>query len=127
MSRIANRQLTKLREPNRFADLAQVLAAILLLIIPAFYYASQRATNQRAELEIASLERRLADLAERRLLLQIQLASELDPRRLHDRARQIAGLSEATAEQIRYLARPGMRGLEPVQAAPLAGEPDGHP
>ena len=74
MSRIANRPLTKPSEPHRFAELAQVLAATLLLLLPAFLYASQRADHHQAQREIAGLKATLAALEEERQLLRIELA-----------------------------------------------------
>ena len=127
MSRIANRPLTKPSEPHRFADLGQVLAGTLLLMIPAFLFASQRADLHQAERRIAALEARLIELDERRKLLTLELDSELDPRRIDKRAREIAGLRDPAPEQIVYL--PRSTGVD--SRSPLLAEateiPDGHP
>lgn len=122
MSRIANRPLTKPREPNRLGDLAQVVAAIVLLIIPAFLYASQRAGLHQAQRRSAALEAELERLAERRQLLRIEIASELDPRRLHDKAGSFA-LGEPVAGQIHYLQRDDAALL----ITEVSEDIDGHP
>jgi hypothetical protein len=127
LSRIANRPLTKPSEPHRFADLAQVLAAILLLMIPAFLYASQRADLHHAERRIADLEQRLIELTERRKLLTLELDSELDPRRIDERAREVVGLQDPEPEQVVFLPRdPGDVSSPAPLLAHAAEEPHGH-
>ncbi|MFW6198720.1 MAG: hypothetical protein ACOC5E_02745 [Acidobacteriota bacterium] len=126
MSRIANRPLLKPRQPNRFADLGQVILAILLLIIPALLYASQRAELHRARRQIAALEQRLAELEEARQHLVLEYSTELDPRRMRDKARSRVGLVVPSAGQIVHLDR-GADAWRPPLLAGLPGGPDGHP
>jgi len=126
VSRIANRPLTKPSEPHRFADLVQVLTAILLLIIPAFLYASQRADLHRAQRRARDLEAELSRLEERRELLTLELEAQLDPRRLEERARTIALMQEPEDGQILYLSRPGEALRRPALVADVAGGTDGH-
>ena len=127
MSRIANRPLTKPSEPHRFADLAQVLAAIVLLMVPAFLYASQRADLHQAQRRIGELEQELLDLEERRKLLTLELDSELDPRRIDQRAREIAGLQDPEPDQIVYLSRLAADQPGPALVASVVEGLDGHP
>lgn len=127
MSRIANRPLTKPSQPNRFADLGQVVLAMLLLIIPALFYASQRADLHEARRRIASLEERLVELEEERQHLVLEYATELDPRRMEERAREITGLVEPEPEQIVYLDRIEETSPPPPLVAGAVGGPDGHP
>ena len=126
MSRIANRPLVKPRQPNRFADLGQVILAILLLIIPALFYASQRAELHRAQRRIADLEQRLVELEETRQHLVLEYSTELDPRRMQEKARRRAGLVEPAADQIVYLDRGGETWRPPMLAG-IPGGPEGHP
>lgn len=125
MSRIANRPLTKPRQPHRLSELAQVVAAITLLIIPAFLYASQRAKLHHAQRRIATLERQLIELEERRQLLRIELATENDPRRIEAKALALTGLREPEPEQVRFLAR--LSPTDPRRLVAVAGDTDGHP
>lgn len=126
MSRIANRPLTKPQDPYRFADLAQVLAGILLLMGPAFLYASQRAELHRAERSIGMLQQRLLDLQHERDLLNLELATQEDPWRLEARAREIAGLQAGTPTQMVHLPRIArLPSSQPLVADFPAG--DGHP
>lgn len=124
MPRIANRPLTKPREPHRLGDLLQVIAAIGLLILPALLYASQRARLHQVERQIGTLEQTLLDLQDRRRMLEIELASEGDPRRISDKAAELADLGEPVSEQVKYLQR--LDRERPV-AVPTAGATDGHP
>lgn len=126
MSRIANRPLVKPPRPNRFADLGQVILAILLLIIPALFYASQRAELHRAQRQIAALEQRLAELEESRQHLVLEYSTELDPRRMQEKAQSRAGLVEPSAGQIVYLDRDESSWRPPMLAGAHGG-PDGHP
>lgn len=124
MSRIANRQLTKPRDPHRLGDLAQVVAAIALLIVPALLYASQRASLHQTQRRIADLRAELIRLDEQRQLLRIEAASEEDPRRLRARAGSLSGLREPEADQVQYLQRhDDVRLL----VAETSGDVDGHP
>lgn len=125
MSRIANRPLIKPREPHRLSDLAQVILAILLLVIPAFFYAAQRADLHRAQRRIAALEQQLGALQERSQLLRIEISSERDPRRLIQKARAIAGLVEPPPDLVRFLSRPVRRA--PALLVEATGQADGHP
>ncbi len=125
MSRIANRPLTKTREPNRLAELTQVIAAIALLIMPAFLYASQRAKLHHAERRISLLQRQLLDLEEERQLLRIELATERDPRRIYAKALAVTELREALPEQVEFLSR--MELADQTRLAAVSGDPDGHP
>ena len=105
MSRIENRPLTKPSDPHRFADLGQVIAAIALLIIPAFLYATERAELHDATKHISGLEARLLQLRDERELLLVERATELDPRRLRDKARTLAGLVDPERGQMADLPR----------------------
>ena len=125
MSRIANRPLTKPRKPHRFGELAQVIAAVTLLIIPAFLYAAQRANLHHAERRIATLEQRLVELEERRRLLRIELSTERDPRRIFSKAHSLTPLREADPEQIRYLSR--LDSSDAPRLMAVSGGVDGHP
>ena len=127
MSRIANRRLIKPSDPDRFSDLGQVIVAIILLVIPAFLFAAQRAELHEAQRELTRLERRLVDLEERRQHLLLERATELDPRRVQEKARRISGLTDPDAEQVVFLGRPGTQSPSPLLAAGAIGEPDGHP
>lgn len=127
MSRIANQPLTKPNVPHRFADLGQVIVAIVLLIVPAFLYASQRAQLRNANQQIGELESRLLRLRDDRELLLVEISTELDPRRLNDKAHALAGLQEPTADQITYLPRTGSGTPIRVLLAAATGGPDGHP
>lgn len=124
MPRIANRPLTKPRDPNRLGDLTQVVAAIALLALPAFLYATQRASLHQTQRRIASLQSELIRLEEHRQLLRIEMASEQDPRRLRDKAGGIAELGEPAIEQVRYLER---RDADRWLITETAGDADGHP
>ncbi len=125
MSRIANRPLTKPRDPHGFADLAQVIAAIGLLIIPAFLYASQQANLHDARKHINALEDALIAEAERRELLLVQHAIEQDPRRVHEKAERLAGLGTPSPGQVSYLSRSAVPPADLV--ADSRPGPDGHP
>jgi len=127
VSRITNRPLTKPSEPHRFADLGQVIASILLLIIPALLYASQRAKIHDARERVSQLESRLLRLRKQRELLLVEFATEQDPRRLEQRAKDRANLGEPVAGQVTYLPRPGHRTNPPALLAATLGDPDGHP
>ena len=105
MSRIANRPLIKAREPNRFSDLGQAFAGILLLIIPAFLYASQRADVRESQRQTGDLEAALLQLQQERTLLELELQTELDPRTLEGKARDIAGLHDPERNQLEHLPR----------------------
>ena len=93
MPRIANRPLTKATDPHRFTDLAQVLGAILLLLVPAFFYASQRAGSLEANQHVGDLEAELLALHQERELLDLDLQRLLEPRGLAERAERLAGLT----------------------------------
>lgn len=127
MSRIANNPLTKPREPNRFTDLAQVVAATLLLIGPAFLYASQRAELHKMERRIGELQQRLLSLREQRELLDLELAAQLDPWRLEERASRLAGLQSPAGLQTHYLPRVLQPQPPPSLVAEHLGVADGHP
>ncbi len=105
MSRIANRPLIKAREPNRFSDLGQAFAGILLLTIPAFLYASQRADVRESRRQTGDLEATLLQLRQERKLLELELQTELDPRVLEQKARTIAGLRDPEDSQVEHLPR----------------------
>ena len=125
MSRIANRPLTKPRDPHRFADLAQVIAAIGLLSIPAFLYASQRAALHDTRQRISELEDQLIAAAEHREVLRVQRAMEEDPRRVRDKAERLLGLEPPESAQVKYLPR-----TDPALTAGLVSAlvpADGHP
>ncbi len=107
MSRIANRPLVKAREPNRFSDLGQAFAGILLLIIPAFLYASQRADMRESRRQTGDLETALLQLQQERKLLELELQTELDPRTLERKARTIAGLRQPEDGQVEHMPRAG--------------------
>ena len=124
MSRIANRPLIKAREPNRFGDLGQAFAGILLLIIPAFLYASQRADMRESRRQTGDLEATLLQLQQERKLLELELQTELDPRALEQKARAIAGLADPEDNQVEHLPRAdGAAGRSHI--ATVAS--DGHP
>ena len=105
LSRIANRPLIKAREPNRFSDLGQAFAGILLLTIPAFLYASQRADVRESRRQTGNLEATLLQLQQERKLLELELQTELDPRALEQKARTIAGLRNPEDGQVEHLPR----------------------
>jgi len=92
VSRIANRPLTKATDPHRFTDLAQVLGAILLLLVPAFFYAAQRAGSLEANQHVGDLEAELLAIQQERELLELDLQRLLEPRSLAARAHSLAGL-----------------------------------
>ena len=105
MSRIANRPLIKAREPHRFSDLGQAFAGILLLIVPAFLYASQRADMRESRRQTGDLEATLLQLQQERKLLELELQTELDPRTLEKKARAIADLQDPEVSQVEHLPR----------------------
>ena len=124
MSRIANRPLIKAREPNRFGDLGQAFAGILLLIIPAFLYASQRADMRESRRQTGDLEATLLQLQQERKLLELELQTELDPRSLEQKARDIAGLGNPEDSQVEHLPRAyGAVGRDHIATVAT----DGHP
>lgn len=124
MSRIANRPLIKAREPNRFGDLGQAFAGILLLIIPAFLYASQRADMRESRRQTGDLEAALLQLQQERKLLELELQTELDPRSLEQKARAIAGLGDPEDSQVEHLPRAyGAVGRDHIATVAT----DGHP
>lgn len=127
LSRIENRPLTKPSEPHRFADLGQAIAAMALLIIPAFLYASERANLHDANKHISALEARLLRLRDARELLLVERATELDPRRLRDKARTLAGLVDPERGQMTYLPRPAALPVSPAFVADATDGRDGHP
>lgn len=127
MSRIENRPLTRASEPHRFADLGQVIAAIALLIIPAFLYASERADLHDANKHISALEAKLLELRDQRELLLVERATELDPRRLRDKARTLAGLVDPERGQMTYLPRAAPWPVSNGFVADATESPDGHP
>jgi hypothetical protein len=90
--RIANRPLTKATDPHRFTDLAQVLGALLLLLVPAFFYAAQRAGSLEANQRVGDLEAELLALQQERELIDLDLQRLLEPRGLAQRAEDLAGL-----------------------------------
>ena len=92
MSRIANRPLTKATDPHRFTDLAQVLGAILLLLVPAFFYAAQRAGSLEANQAVGELEAELLAIQQEREFIELELQRLLEPRSLAERAERLAGL-----------------------------------
>jgi len=103
VSRIANRPLTKATDPHRLTDLAQVVAAILLLLVPAFFYAAQRAGSLEANQRVGDLEAELLALQQQRELIQLDLQRLLEPRGLSERAQRLAGLT-VPAEPLLVLA-----------------------
>lgn len=103
MSRIANRPLTKASDPHRLTDLAQVVAAIFLLLVPAFFYAAQRAGSLEASQRVGDLEAELLGLQQERELLELDLQRLLEPRGLAERAQRLAGLT-LPEEQLLVLA-----------------------
>ncbi len=105
MSRIANRPLTKATDPHRFTHLAQALGAILLLLVPAFFYAAQRAGSLEANQNVGDLEAELLELQQERELIELDLQRLLEPRSLADRAHVLAGLMVPDDEQTLVLAR----------------------
>lgn len=124
LSRIANRPLIKAREPNRFGDLGQAFAGILLLIIPAFLYASQRADMRESRRQTGDLEAALLQLQQERKLLELELQTELDPRSLEQKARAIAGLGDPEDSQVEHLPRAyGAVGRDHIATVAT----DGHP
>ncbi len=127
MPRVINRQLTKPSDPERLTYFGQLIVAILLLIIPGFLYASQRARLHENRGQIAALESRLADLDERRGQLLIERAVELDPWRLQHKARELAGLGEPLPEQVASLGRPQSGGERLLLTSGGGRGPDGHP
>lgn len=92
MSRIANRPLTKATDPHRLTDLAQLFAALLLLLVPAFLYAAQRADSLMANQTVGDLETELLALQQERELIELELQRLLEPRGLAERAQRLAGL-----------------------------------
>jgi hypothetical protein len=60
-------------------------------------------------------------------LLTLELDTELDPRRIDQRAREIAGLQDASPEQIIYLPREGAISSAPGLVADATEGLDGHP
>jgi len=92
VSRIANRPLTKATDPHRFTDLARLLCAILLLLVPAFFYAAQRADSLEANQHVGDLEAELLTLQQERELIELDLQRLLEPRSLAERAHRLAGL-----------------------------------
>lgn len=92
MSRIANRPLTKATDPHRFTDMAQVLGAILLLLVPAFFYAAQRAGSLEANQHVGYLEAELLAIQQEREFIELDLQRLLEPRSLAERAERLAGL-----------------------------------
>ncbi len=125
MSRIANRPLVKAREPNRFSDLGQAFAGILLLIIPAFLYASQRADMRESRRQTGDLETTLLQLQQERKLLELELQTELDPRALEHKARTIAGLRHPEDGQVHHMRRSAGGMASGGHVATVAT--DGHP
>lgn len=125
---ISNRPLTKPREPNRFGDLGQVLLAVLLLVVPCFFWASYHARLQQTRRTIAQLEQRLVQLEEERQRLVLEQSMNLDPRRIEERARRVSGLVSPDPSQVLYLSRPGapFGGARPLLAEDTGGG-DGHP
>lgn len=123
MARIANRPLTKANDPHRFTDLAQVVAALLLLILPAFYYAAQRANKFDADRTVGQLESELLALEHERDVLELEVEQLLEPRGLALRAHEVAGLAPVAARQ--------MVVIDPLAPAPdrillTAETSDGH-
>lgn len=106
MSRIANRPLTKAADPHRFTDLAQVLAAMLLLVLPAFFYAAQRSHKHDADLRMGALERQLLAIQAERESIQLELELLREPRSLADRASRIADLVPPASGQLVVLSSP---------------------
>ena len=100
MSRIANRPLTKSADPHRFTDLAQVLVAMLLLVLPAFFYAAQRSHKHEADLRMGALERQLLAIQAERETIQLELEQLREPRKLAERASRIADLASPAAGQL---------------------------
>ncbi len=98
MSRIANRPLTKATDPHRFTDLAQVLGAILLLLVPAFFYAAQRADSLEASQRVGDLESELLAIQQEREFIELDLQRLLEPRSLTERAQRLAGLSASDTQ-----------------------------
>jgi len=92
VSRIANRPLTKATDPHRFTDLAQVLGALLLLLVPAFFYAAQRAGSLEANQAVGELEAELLAIQQEREFIELDLQRLLEPRSLAERAERLAGL-----------------------------------
>jgi hypothetical protein len=92
VSRIANRPLTKATDPHRLTDMAQVLGAILLLLVPAFFYAAQRADSLEANQHVGDLEAELLAIQQQRELIELDLQRLLEPRSLAERAERLAGL-----------------------------------
>lgn len=92
MSRIANRPLTKATDPRRLTHCAQFLGAIVLLLVPAFFYAAQRAGSLEANQRVGDLEAELLAIQQERELIELDLQRLLEPRGLAERARRLAGL-----------------------------------
>ena len=107
MSRIANQPLTKANDPHRFTDLAQVLAAMILLVLPAFFYAAQRSSKLEADRRVGALERELLAIEDEREIIQLQLERLREPRSLAERAASIAGLAPPEDGQLVVLDAPG--------------------
>jgi len=105
VSRIANRPLTKATDPHRLTHLAQVLGAIVLLLVPAFFYAAQRAGSLEANQHVGDLEAELLAIQQERELIELDLQRLLEPRSLADRAYRLAGLIVPDDQQTLVLVR----------------------
>jgi hypothetical protein len=84
--------LTKATDPHRSTDMVQVLGAILLLLVPAFFYAAQRAGSLEANQHVGGLESELLAIQQERELIELELQRLLEPRGLAERANRRAGL-----------------------------------
>lgn len=105
MSRIANRPLTKATDPHRLTHLAQFVGAMLLLLVPAFFYAAQRAGSLEANRHVGDLEAELLELEQERELIELDLQRLLEPRSLAGRAQRLAGLTVPDGQQTLVLVR----------------------
>lgn len=103
--RVVNGPLVKPREPGRLGDLARTLLLGLLLVVPAFLYASLQATLHEYRLEVVQLDGRMDELEAERQQLDLDLAEASNPQRIAALALQVGGLEEASQEHVIYLPR----------------------
>ena len=104
--RVVNGPLVKPREPGRLGDLARTMLLGLLLVVPAFLYASLQATLHEYRREVVKLEDRRDELKEERQRLDVDLAKASSPQRIAELAQRVSGLEDAKQDQFIYLPRP---------------------